>query len=187
MLKESLTIGIAWPDRTGTAVGYRYLEPADSIDEITDMLHEAYASLAQNGMRFVASYQTPGVTRERMNKGETIVAIDAGRVVGIITLAEISTTRGSPLYDRDDVASFGQYAVRPSHQGRGIGAKLLELVEQRAREKGVGVLALDTSEKAVQLIELYQAKGYRFVEYHQWRDTNYRSMVFSKKLAEEPT
>lgn len=189
MLKESLTVGIACSDRKGTEVRYRYryryLEPDDSIDEITGMLHEAYAPLAQDGMRFVASYQSPSVTQEGVKKGETIVAIDNGRLIGIITLAETTATRGSPLYDRDDVASFGQFAVRPSHQGRGIGAKLLELVEQRAREKGVGELALDTSEKAVQLTELYQAKGYRFIEYLQWRDTNYRSMVFSKKLADE--
>jgi RimJ/RimL family protein N-acetyltransferase len=187
MLKESLTVGIACTDRKGTEVRYRYLAPDDSIDEITGMLHEAYAPLAKNGMRFVASYQAPSVTQERVKKGETIVAIDNGRLVGIITLAEITTTRGSPFYDRDDVASFGQFAVRPSHQGRGIGAKLLDLVEQRAREKGVGELALDTSERAVQLIELYKAKGYRFVEYLQWRDTNYRSMVFAKMLAERPS
>jgi GNAT superfamily N-acetyltransferase len=182
-LKELLSSGITCTDRKGAEVRYRYLQTGDSIDEITDMLHEAYGPLAQNGMRFVASYQAPSVTRERVKKGETIVAFDNGRLVGIITLAEIATTRGSPLYDRDDVASFGQFAVRPSHQSRGIGARLLELVEQRALEKGVGELALDTSERAAQLIELYQAKGYRFVEYVQWSDTNYRSMVFSKKLA----
>ena len=133
-------------------------------------------------MRFVASYQDSGATKERLAKGETVVAIDSGRLIGTITLAEAALTRGSPLYDRADVASFGQFAVRPSHQGRGIGSRLLGLIEQRAQEKGVGELALDTSEKAVQLIELYQAKGFRFVEYVEWRDTNYRSMVFSKKL-----
>jgi GNAT superfamily N-acetyltransferase len=183
MLKESLTRGIARPDRKGTEIRYRYLGPEDSIEEITEMLHEAYAPLARAGMRFVASYQAPSVTKQRTEKGETIVAIDNGVIVGIITLAETSATRGCPFYDRPDVASFGQFAVRPTHQARGIGAKLLDLVEQRAREKDVGELALDTSERATQLIELYQSKEYRFVEYVQWPDTNYRSMVFSRKLA----
>jgi hypothetical protein len=65
-----------------------------------------------------------------------------------------------------------------------IGSKLMDLVEERAREKGVAELALDTSEKATQLIEMYQVKDFRFTEYVQWKITNYRSMVFSKKLAE---
>ena len=29
---------------------------------------------------------------------------------------------------------------------------------------------------------LYQARGYRFVEYCQWEVTNYRSMIFAKRL-----
>lgn len=88
----------------------------------------------------------------------------------------------SPFYDRDDVASFGQFAVRPSHQGRGIGSALLDLVEARAREKGVAELALDTSEGATQLIDMCRARGFRFIEYVQWRDTNYRSVIMSKAL-----
>lgn len=44
------------------------------------------------------------------------------------------------------------------------------------------MLALDTSEHAAHLIALYQSKGYAFVEHIQWRDVNYRSMIFAKRL-----
>ena len=40
-VKESLAAGLALNDATGSAILYRYLKPEDSIDEITDMLHEA--------------------------------------------------------------------------------------------------------------------------------------------------
>ena len=92
------------------------------------------------------------------------------------------STKGSPFYDRADVAGFGQFAVRPSYQGRGIGSRLLNLVEQRAKEKNVAMLALDTSEDATHLITLYQSKGYSFVEHIRWPDVNYRSMIFAKPL-----
>jgi len=46
-----------------------------------------------------------------MAKGETLVATDAGNVVGIVTLAGTTATEGSPFYDRPDVASFGQFAA----------------------------------------------------------------------------
>jgi hypothetical protein len=58
----------------------------------------------------------------------------------------------------------------------------LALVEGLAREKNVKMLALDTSEHAGQLIALYEAKGYSFVEHVQWPDVNYRSRIFAKAL-----
>ena len=146
------------------------------------MLHEAYAPLAEQGMRFVASHQNSDTTRLRMGRGETIVALDGAEIVGIITLKDAANTAGSPFYDRPDVAGFGQFAVRPSDQNRGIGSTLLALVEERARQQGVVELSLDTSEHATRLKQLYQSKGYRFVEYVQWAQTNYRSMVFAKRL-----
>jgi GNAT superfamily N-acetyltransferase len=134
-------------------------------------------------MRFAASHQDTAMTRRRMRRGETIVAEDAGTIIGVITLKTADNTRGSPFYDRSDVAGFGQFAVSPAHQKRGIGSTLLNLVERRAKEQDVAHLALDTAEPAKDLIELYEAKGYRFIEYLQWPDTNYRSVVLSKPLA----
>jgi GNAT superfamily N-acetyltransferase len=180
--KELLIAGIEHPDRTGVSVRYRFIQVHDSIADVTDMLHDAYRPLAEKGMRFVASHQDADETRQRTQKGDTIVAIDNNQIVGIVTLSDVATTRGCAFYDRDDVASFGQFAVRPSHQSRGIGSKLLDLVETLAHEKGVGELALDTSEHATDLIAMYQAKGFRFIEYVQWKRPNYRSIVFSKTL-----
>jgi GNAT superfamily N-acetyltransferase len=83
-----------------------------------------------------------------MARGETIVAEDRDLVVGVVTLKRADESHGSPFYERPDVAGFGQFAVRPSHQHRRIGATLLHLVEQRARELDLRFLALDTSEHA---------------------------------------
>jgi hypothetical protein len=43
-------------------------------------------------------------------------------------------------------------------------------------------LALDTAEHAKELIALYKSKGFQFVEYLKWPDTNYRSVVLAKRL-----
>ena len=131
------------------------------------MLHHAYAPLKDAGMVFLASRQDAETTKRRMAAGETIVAVVEGGLVGIITLRDAARTAGSPFYDRSDVALFGQFAVRPAYQHCGIGSSLISLVERRAEEKGVAELALDTSERAIDLIALYERKGYRFVEYIQ--------------------
>jgi predicted N-acetyltransferase YhbS len=182
-IQQGLARGATIPDKVGRLILYRYLRPSDDMDELTTMLHEAYAPLAAAGMRFVASYQDSGVTRERTQRGETLVAIDGERIVGVVTLADSDKTSGSQYYDRPDVASLGQFAVRPTHQAAGIGGTLMRLAEDRAREKGVGALGLDTSEHATQLISLYLAKGYEVVEFSQWRVTNYRSIILGKPLS----
>ena len=170
------------PQRTSGEIAYRVLLPLDDLDAITSLLHEAYAPLAAAGMRFVATHQDTAMTQERLKNGETFVATDGDLIVGIVTLKEAEATYGTPFYSRPDVADFGQFAVRPTHQRRGIGSHLIEMVECRAREKGVGELALNTSEHASHLIAMYTRKGFRFIEYAQWPDVNYRSMIFSKTL-----
>lgn len=174
--------GLQLADKTGRRITYRYVQPDDDINAITGMLHEAYAPLAQKGLRFVATHQDADTTRRRMNKGETILALDVNHIVGTITLKNADQTEGSLFYNRPDVAGFGQFAVRPSHQGAGVGSTLLDLIERRAQEKGVAMLALDTSEHAAHLIALYESRGYAFVEHVRWPDVNYRSMIFAKPL-----
>jgi GNAT superfamily N-acetyltransferase len=178
----ALQRGLRLADRTGRGILYRYISPTDDLDIITEMLHDSYAPLAEQGLRFLASHQDSDTTRKRMSRGETILALDGDEIVGTITLKEASRTQGSAFYNRTDVAGFGQFAVRPSHQECGIGSMLLDLVEQRAREKGIAMLALDTSEHAARLIALYTSKGYSFVEYVRWPVVNYRSMIFAKPL-----
>jgi GNAT superfamily N-acetyltransferase len=91
--------------------------------------------------------------------------------------------RAPEWYSRADVATFGQLAVDPELQGRGLGARLLDLVEERARELGVAELACDTAESADGLIRLYVRRGFREVGHVDWRPaTNYRSVVLSKRL-----
>jgi GNAT superfamily N-acetyltransferase len=156
--------------------------PIDSIPELTRLLHEAYRPLAEAGMRYLASHQDDERTLARAAKGECFVAVQNGELVGTVTLSHITNTQGTSWYDRPDVASFGQFAVKPDLQRTGLGTKLMDLVEDRARLKGVPELALDTSEHAAHLIHYYERRGYRFIEYTQWSETNYRSVIMSKRL-----
>jgi GNAT superfamily N-acetyltransferase len=182
-VRARLERGFDEPDRSGRAIRYRLLLPTDDLEDVTEMLHEAYAPLARAGMRFTASHQDSTATRRRVSSGLTVVAVDGERVVGIVTVRDPGAKTSAPHYARPDVASFGQLAVRPSHQRCGTGSRLLALVEEVARESGAAELALDTSENAAHLIALYEAKGYVFVEHAKWTDVNYRSVVMSKRLA----
>ncbi|AXV17457.1 GNAT family N-acetyltransferase [Neorhizobium sp. SOG26] len=61
------------------------------------------------------------------------VAVEGERLVGCI----FCRPEPESLY-------VGKFAVSPSHQGKGIGAKLLAVAEEVAREKGLPRLRLET-------------------------------------------
>jgi GNAT superfamily N-acetyltransferase len=160
----------------------REIEPTDSIDELTHLLHEAYAELAEHGMRFLASHQSSIVTQERINRGQCFVVTHNFTLIGTVTLYAPGSSDECTWYARKDVCSFGQLAVKPQYRGRGIATALIAHCESYAKALGARELALDTAETADRLLNLYTRLGFRFIQYAQWDMTNYRSIVLSKLL-----
>jgi predicted N-acetyltransferase YhbS len=161
----------------------RLLETADSIDELTALLHRAYAPLLASGFRYTASYQDVDVTRQRAARGECYVLLDGARMIGTVTLIPPSVRHPAcEWYDRLDVAVLGQFAIEPAFQGRGLGSRLMRFGEERASALGASEVSVDTAEGASDLIRFYEKRGYREVGHVQWKPTNYRSVVLSKKI-----
>ncbi len=160
----------------------RRLAGSDSITDLTEFLHRAYRGLAERGLRFVATHQSDDTTLRRTAAGECFVATLDGHLVGTVTLRAKGTGRGCDWYQRPNVACCEQLGVEPDLRGRGVGALLLDVVEQRAWNTGADEIALDTAEEAGDLIAWYSRRGYRFVEEADWDVTNYRSVVLSKSL-----
>jgi GNAT superfamily N-acetyltransferase len=177
------------PQSEGAEITIRRLRPSDSIAELTDLLHRAYAKQVALGLHALASRQTPEITRKRVARGECFVAEMAGRLVGTIMFQEPSwgggggaPESGPRWFRRPDVSNFSQFAVEPSLQGRGLGLRLLDTVEQRATELGMAELALSTAEPDTALVEFYRRRGFRDVERFDWGVTNYTSLIMSKAL-----
>jgi GNAT superfamily N-acetyltransferase len=152
------------------------------VASITDLLHRSYAPLAAAGMRYLATHQGPEITRSRLLEGESFLTYLGGELIGTITLKPTKAKSRSKWYCTEGVFHFSQFAVDPRFQGLGIGSRVMDRIEARAKELGAVELALDTSERAGHLIETYTRRGYRFIEYVQWEETNYRSVILSKQL-----
>lgn len=169
----------------------RRLRPTDSIAELTELLHRAYAVQVNMGLHALASHQTEEVTRRRVSKGECFVAMlqqpdGSERLIGTIMFQEPSwggaPESGPRWFRRPDVCNFSQFAVPPALQGKGIGILLLNLIERRARELGLKELALSTAEPDTKLVEFYRRRGFRDIEQFDWGVTNYTSLIMSKTL-----
>ncbi len=177
----------------GGAITVRRLRPGDSLAELTTLLHKAYAKQVKLGLHALASHQTPEITRKRVGKGECFVAVmhEGGheRLVGTIMFQEPSwgggggaPESGPRWFRRHDVCNFSQFAVEPELQSRGIGAMLIQTVEKRAKELGMGELALSTAEPDADLVAYYRRRGFRDVERFDWGVTNYTSLIMSKSV-----
>lgn len=152
------------------------------VEPLTELLHLCYKPLAERGMRYLATHQSPDVTRERLLSGDSFLGFSGDRLVSTVTLKFTRPDSLCAWYRRPEVYHFSQFAVHPEFQGHGIGSSIMDMLETRARELGAKELALDTSEHADNLIAMYNKRGYRHVDYVQWTQTNYRSVILSKNL-----
>jgi ribosomal protein S18 acetylase RimI-like enzyme len=156
----------------------------DPVSDITMLLHRAYKPLSDAGLKFVASWQDDDRTLKRIKTGRCFLLINDKKIAGTITYyaPDKSRTDWPELYKQDKVAHFGQFAVDPSLQKQGMGNMLLDHLERFAISEGDDTIAFDTAETAYSLINYYRKRGYSFADYHQWNDTNYRSVLMKKSL-----
>ena len=163
-------------------VEIRRWSESDGVQELTELLHRAYAQLARLGFLYHASWQDAATTRRRLSKGLPLVAMCGESIVGTITLYLPPNVSGCDWYDRGDVACFGQFGIEPSLQRHGIGSQLLDAIESEARKQRVRNLSLDTAKGADHLITLYKRRGFVPVGFADWDVTNYRSIIMNKVL-----
>jgi len=159
-------------------------ESIDSVEELTNLLHKAYKRLADMGLHFVATHQTVEYTRNYFKKGECYVLTSnsSDKLIGTIFYYTSMWPDAPEVFRRDDTVLFGKFAVDPDLQNRGLGSKLMDFIEERARSNGKKAIVLDTSEKALHLIDYYNKRGYEYVHHWQWPDVNYKSVVMRKHL-----
>jgi GNAT superfamily N-acetyltransferase len=162
----------------------RALWPSDSLEQLTDLIHRAYAPHLVHGLRFVGTHQTVQVTAERIASGHAFVATLQDELVGTVTVRPPKPKSAAPLYRDPHTWSFSQLAVTPELKGRGLGRALHDAAVQFALRSGAQTMMLDTAEPAKGLIALYESWGYRIVGRADWRpQTNYESVLMSRAIS----
>ena len=70
--------------------------------------------------------------------------------------------------------------VAPHARGLGIARRLLDTLEQRARQAGMRRVVLDTNKALVEAQAMYRKAGYRSTE--RYNDNSYADFWFEKDL-----
>ncbi|MGQ0829679.1 MAG: GNAT family N-acetyltransferase [Bacteroidota bacterium] len=160
----------------------RPINSSDSLDELTSLLHKSYKKLADQGFRFHASHQDVTITKQRISNAECYIATLNNKIIGTISYYSPTTKDEHEYFGQPFVASFGQFAVDPDYQKKGLGSKLMDIIEKSAIRDNAKEIGMDTAEGAKDLINYYKKRSYIFVAYTQWAVTNYRSVIMAKKL-----
>jgi GNAT superfamily N-acetyltransferase len=164
----------------------RRLQPGDSIDDLTLLLHRSFAPMGSRGLNCQSVDQTPETTRQRIKRGDCFVAVANRKVVGTITLQAPDPSAPIRCYRAADVASIHQFAVDPDYQGGGIGHALLQVAAIWARTRRYAELALDTPAPLGPLRDYYVRQGFRLIGLVQLMGRTYESAVMAKPLVSLP-
>jgi GNAT superfamily N-acetyltransferase len=164
-------------------VEIRKVEAEDSRDEINRLFHTAHALLADTSLRRFYLDEFLGEGSPENPKGELFVAASFDRLIGGIVFFDAQNTSGCPYYNRPGVASVGPFAIVPEFQGHGLGAAMLSVIEDRARETGATELAMEIAPEATQTLQKFLKDGFRFAESARWAgDEPGRCLVLTKPL-----
>jgi GNAT superfamily N-acetyltransferase len=164
----------------------RRFNPIDSLEEVTEMLHRAFAPMAALGANCQCVDQSPSTTRQRMSRGDCRVAVADRRIVGTLTLETCDPASSLAHYRRPGVATLHQFAVDPLYQGAGVGRSLLKVATMWAHMRQFAELALDTPAVALEVRAYYAHHGFRLVGGARLAGRSYDSVIMSKPIAFEP-
>lgn len=130
----------------------------DELDRIVDLVTSAY-----RGESSRAGWTTEAdlLDGQRTDAEAVGAAFDDPRSDLLIAERD-GALLGCIMVDRgDDVtAHFGMFAVDPTRQSGGIGGRLLDAAEDRAREWGCTHLALEVLKQRTELQAWYRRRGY---------------------------
>jgi len=162
----------------------RIFQPTDDLAALTELLHVAYRPMAERGLHFTATHQSPAVTAQRLKHCTCWVAELDGQLIGTITLEPSRLDSSLALYRELGLFHFKQFGVHPDFKGRGLGRRLHDAMFAYASRQGGKIMALDTAAPAMDLIAMYLRWGYREVGRTQWPEVNYESIVMTKSLVD---
>lgn len=151
---------------SGDEITIRQTTAAD-VEAVTDCVHQAY-------QHYVARIgREPGPMLD--NYAEVIAARDVcvaergGRVIGVLVVGPA-----------EEGFLLDNIAVRPEAQGLGLGRRLLDLAETRAREAGFSSIYLYTHEMMTENQDIYRKRGY--VEYDRRTEIGLARVFMRKPL-----
>lgn len=159
----------------------------DDVPALTQLVHDAYAALAADGLNVTGASQDESTTASRsLRVGSSWVVADAdGRLLGTVAVSS-PPGRGiralTSLALEPDRVWLNQLAVHPAVRGRGLATLLWRTARAWAADRGMRSVGLDTAQPLMPLREMYRRWGFVEADTVQWPGKTYRSVVMVHDL-----
>lgn len=163
----------------------RIIPKPDNIswEEITIVLHAAYAEKAEKGMDYLATRQDAETTKKRVGDGICFLAYIGEIMVGTATLLLRDVKKKNiKWHNKNRYGIIVQLGVHPDYKRLGIGRKLVDKIVDTSKENEVDELIADTSSKAKELLSWWKRQGFEYIGLLSHSSTNYYSIEFRKPL-----
>jgi len=186
---EMFTIGLlcAHPEpRMPAAVTIRTLKPGDDLVACAGLLARVLQTTDPELLaRDLPAEEMHAVRLAGLTMGPGLELLAAEYSLTPVGTARLRTDPGQSAhapgwYREPGILAFDLLAVEPSMRGMGVGAALLDALEDRARTLGGAELACDLPETATESIEALTRRGFRAVDRIQLGDSD--RLVLSRTL-----
>jgi GNAT superfamily N-acetyltransferase len=148
-----------------------------SWEEITELLHPAFAERAEQGMKFTAVNQDVTTTINRVKDGLCLVALIDERLVGTLTFRFEKVSGTKKWYYETTYGYLSQLAVHPQYKRLGIGNELQKERLNLCYQNKVDASFLSTAYNAKPLIKWNLRMGAQQVDFVSFKNTNYYSVI----------
>ncbi len=125
--------------------------------------------------------------RFRMGYDPAVSPVADGEMTPPAGLLLVASLHGEPvgcgalLFYPEPVALVKRMWVSPAVRGLGLGRRILRELEDRARDRGVRLMRLETKDELTEAIRMYESSGYR--EVAPFNDEPYADHWFEKPLS----
>ena len=146
-----------------------------SWEEITELIHDAYAEREKQNLHFAAFKSTPEENAQKI--------IDGKKVVGLVFLKcpswpYLTNKNGKEKWYCDkNYGTVINLSVKEKYKSRGIGRKLLEKLIEECNKQKLDSIMIDTSSSLKRLNKFYDSYGFKKIDYISWPTTNYYTVI----------
>lgn len=171
-----------------SGVSYRHAEISDT-ESILSVLSDASNFLRNSGVdQWQDGFPDRKTISDDISSSEAFVLTDRGQIIGFFVLSfvpEDSYTEiiGEGWLNKDTgYAVIHRAAISSSHRGRGISRMIFSVCEQKAKQKGILSIRIDTHEDNDIMRHLIIRNGYKYCGIIRLKRDDTARMAFEKLL-----